>query len=419
MEAQTTYRGKYHFLLKVMLFTFLLFGTRSFSQYELYRPSVVFSDNWEVDHWKEDTKIINTYDSHNFLTIMLSQKFIGTTYTDEFRYLYTNNVNGLPTESIWQKRESNNWVNYLRILSTYDGGGRITQSTSQSWTNNAWVNAGRTTNTYNGAGKLLTSVIDQWFDFGTGADWQTFIKFTETYDGNGYLSTSLTQTRDFTNPIQVVLVNSSLITYANNANGTVNTAVTQTWVSNAWQNSKKEIFTYSGTKILTETTQTWTNGNWVNTDLTTSTYVGNNLVKSLDQVWVVASSSWKNDSQTLITNNGSGFPTEIINQDWNDLQSVWVNVSRVRLVYGPLGLNDFVSTNFAVYPVPAYDVINIKANEQLQGSDFTIFDETGRVFKNGTLHSEETSLNINHLASGVYFFQVGQNKLQTVKIIKR
>ena len=52
-----------------------------------------------------------------------------------------------------------------------------------------WINFTRSTFTYNGSDEVLTDVLESW----TAGSWQLSSKETNTYDGSGYLTNTLSQ----------------------------------------------------------------------------------------------------------------------------------------------------------------------------------------------------------------------------------
>jgi hypothetical protein len=84
-----------------------------------------------------------------------------------------------------------------------------------------------------------------------------------------------------------------------------------------------------------------------------------------------------------------------------------------------LGLDDFILTKeMIVFPNPASDIISVKINPLLLGQNYKITDQLGRLILTDKLQSEITSVNINELPFGIYFFTIGENKMQSFKVIK-
>jgi hypothetical protein len=84
-----------------------------------------------------------------------------------------------------------------------------------------------------------------------------------------------------------------------------------------------------------------------------------------------------------------------------------------------LVLDDFILTKeMIVYPNPASDIISVKINPRLLGQNYKITDQVGRIVLNDKLQSEITSISINELPIGIYFFTIGEQIKQTFKVIK-
>lgn len=82
-----------------------------------------------------------------------------------------------------------------------------------------------------------------------------------------------------------------------------------------------------------------------------------------------------------------------------------------------LGTEDFFKSNFAVFPNPAADVLNISNVNSLEITNATITDLNGRIIKE--VNSSLQSINVSDLISGVYFLKVttteGSGVLKFVK----
>ena len=73
---------------------------------------------------------------------------------------------------------------------------------------------------------------------------------------------------------------------------------------------------------------------------------------------------------------------------------------------------------FSVYPNPTDQLLTIKANSTLVGSEYSITDRSGRQVLSGSLVNESTPVNMSQLTSGIYLFQIRGQKGQLVKVIK-
>lgn len=72
----------------------------------------------------------------------------------------------------------------------------------------------------------------------------------------------------------------------------------------------------------------------------------------------------------------------------------------------------------SVYPNPARAFITIDVDYSLLGSSYHIFDQGGREVMRGTVNTESTTVDINHIVNGIYYIQVGTETRTSIKIVK-
>jgi len=121
-----------------------------------------------------------------------------------------------------------------------------------------------------------------------------------------------------------------------------------------------------------------------------------------------------NVSNVTISNNNQPFRCIVTSGSCSDTSNV-----AVLTVNNNVGLNETSQDKlFSVFPNPAQSVINVKADSKLIGSVYSIYDNTGRVVLTGKLNSQNTTIELGNLSSGIYMFSVGENMKQTFKVIK-
>ena len=76
------------------------------------------------------------------------------------------------------------------------------------------------------------------------------------------------------------------------------------------------------------------------------------------------------------------------------------------------------SYDILVYPNPITTEINIVSNKSITGSDYSIFDYTGRIVRTGKIESETQGISLGNLEKGVYILQIGKSRKLTYKIVK-
>jgi plastocyanin len=91
----------------------------------------------------------------------------------------------------------------------------------------------------------------------------------------------------------------------------------------------------------------------------------------------------------------------------------------IIIVQGVTGIaENQLQPGFSVYPNPTDQLLTIKANSTLIGSEYFITDRTGRQVFSGNLVNESTLVDLGQLTSGIYFFQIKGQKGRLVKVIK-
>jgi CubicO group peptidase (beta-lactamase class C family) len=91
------------------------------------------------------------------------------------------------------------------------------------------------------------------------------------------------------------------------------------------------------------------------------------------------------------------------------------------VVCSPLSSVNNISQNqslFTVYPNPAKSQITIKVDALLLGSNYIIYDFTGKSVLSGKIISEDSHIELGNLSGGIYLLSVGENMNQTFKVIK-
>jgi hypothetical protein len=86
---------------------------------------------------------------------------------------------------------------------------------------------------------------------------------------------------------------------------------------------------------------------------------------------------------------------------------------------GTVGITDVNSTNeWTIFPNPAQNTINVRADIQLLGSAYAVYDYTGKLMFKGEITSELTVIEMGDLSGGIYLFRLGDHLKQTFKVIK-
>jgi hypothetical protein len=85
----------------------------------------------------------------------------------------------------------------------------------------------------------------------------------------------------------------------------------------------------------------------------------------------------------------------------------------------PLGIEDVIATaSITIYPNPAENLVTIQSSKNLTNATYLVYNQIGKQVMSGKLVGKNTAVNIEQLASGVYFFQIGENGETHLKVVK-
>jgi hypothetical protein len=74
--------------------------------------------------------------------------------------------------------------------------------------------------------------------------------------------------------------------------------------------------------------------------------------------------------------------------------------------------------HFILSPVPAREFVTIQSLTDLLPADYILINLSGQIVKTGILNSENSTVNISGLNSGIYFMRIGEERRHSYKIIK-
>lgn len=84
-----------------------------------------------------------------------------------------------------------------------------------------------------------------------------------------------------------------------------------------------------------------------------------------------------------------------------------------------VGIEENKASTIGVYPNPTNNILNIKVNSSLVGSDYTLSDNLGRILLFGKINSENSNIDITNLSNGFYNLIIGSDLKQVMKVIKK
>lgn len=94
------------------------------------------------------------------------------------------------------------------------------------------------------------------------------------------------------------------------------------------------------------------------------------------------------------------------------------NLFQATLTCG-VGIHEEAQTALcSVYPNPAAGLYYLQTDAALRGAAYTIYDYTGKTILSGTVTKEQTAINLEDQAAGIYLLSIGQNKQKSIKLVK-
>lgn len=125
------------------------------------------------------------------------------------------------------------------------------------------------------------------------------------------------------------------------------------------------------------------------------------------------------NSGSLITTQTSVSIGEIVitpaqNQSGSGLIAILTQVNQQQLEVSQFE----ISENIVVYPNPTIATIYFKTSKNLLNQNVAIYNNTGQLVLESKI-TNDNSLDLNQLSSGIYLIQFSNKKFNSFKIIKR
>jgi uncharacterized delta-60 repeat protein len=179
------------------------------------------------------------------------------------------------------------------------------------------------------------------------------------------------------------LENFNLITPANNSTNQAYTSLVLDWSNNLGaSNYEVQLDT---TQNFSTTPQSYSTSN--------STYTVT-LLPSKTYYWRVRAASGAN---------------------WGEWSEVWNFTTQANQASS---VSEWSIAQINVYPNPATNIITIAASKAAINKPFYLTDNAGRNIHSGIINGDLVTMNIGHLAAGVYFIHIGDKAEQTFRVVK-
>ena len=85
---------------------------------------------------------------------------------------------------------------------------------------------------------------------------------------------------------------------------------------------------------------------------------------------------------------------------------------------GTTNIEEYEHIQISIFPNPVQNIINVKADTKIVGSNYIVYDNTGKAIQAGKIDSENTTIELGNLSDGIYMLSVGYNIRQSFTVIK-
>ena len=323
------------------------------------------------------------------------------------RNQYSYNEEGLPEVLTALAEQNGVWDIISRDSILYDDEGRVILTTFYGWDGSMLLAFARMLRSYGPNSEVNI------FQFWDGSEWINQSRSETLLDANGQI---IGETSSNWNGIDWEVAGRGIYHY--NVEGLNDTITSQILVGGVWENTRRTIFTYDDQeRIISQLHQDFVSGQWVNNYRITYSYE-NGILTLVDEEWVL--NQWEVVGRTVFMIVDDRIINHVTSS-WDGLE--WLKGDSTHYYYSDLGVAvnpisqlDIVS----IYPNPVRDVLMLEFNANVgANSSIDIITCTGERVYRGNISSDTKQVNVNHLASGLYFAVINDgHHMSVVKFMK-
>ena len=325
------------------------------------------------------------------------------TFGDKYRVTYEYDENEYYHNfEHYEKFWDGIWQEYEIISYEYDFNGNVIEMLVTDFDGEEWYDMARASFTYDG--DQVNEVIIQYFEDG---EWVNEEKSVYTYNGDNW-------TILYWDWNGTTWSSSELYTYNKSAESIE--LLIQYMQGGAWQNDEQQFFTLDFDEHVTSIlVQDWQNNVWVNDSRITYDFNNGVFDAKIEESWTgsdweaTTKYSYTYDNGNAINGSCKVFDGEAFVPGDGDIEMAYDYSANSLSFYGNevnmtyidiTGVNENAQVvNFTVYPTPAENDIQIQAEGFQKAEIFTL---TGQIL----MESEQSSVNVSSLASGIYMLKV-------------
>ncbi len=359
----------------------------------------------------------------------------------KIEYIYDENNN--KTTSIRYALDTllNQWVNSHKYEYTYNDTGKEVKELIYEWDLdiNEWLLNWKNERTYNSQGYELSSIGFGWVE--SANEWENCCKQESHYDEEGNLvwEYNFNWDQDLSG-----WVNRSRREYTYSENQELLIYIYYSWVSDLWLEAYKTEYTYAENGQLFEKIQFgWSSEEqWLNDSKITNLFdeVGN-TIQMMEYQWNEGDSVWMNDYEIDIYYDlaylmtevlwpfeddemiyGINMPVEMNGYFWSSDNNDWAKEFQGSYYYSDYEydlLDEKETIKAQLYPNPVDKQFSIHFSDIYQQIEMQLYDIQGQIVLQKHIQNGE-NINIENLKAGVYVYLLNiEGKTQRGKLIKK
>ncbi len=235
---------------------------------------------------------------------------------------------------IFEKWTGGTWKNYLKLTNTYDINKYLTNYSSYNWdtVSSSWTNLTKTDYINNSDGTVGQSLSQTWQK--SLSSWMNDTRITNTFNGQSLKTTSIGEKWQKDSSKWNI---DSRTTYTYSVSNKVKTIVSELWNKSqgVWSNSVRATYTYTSIdSIQTLIYEMWSTNKWVKYSRTNYTYDINNFIANYTyQNWDSTLNTWVNIFQYTYSHNLDGTPSNLVMSNWDKSINSFKNGYRYSYIY--------------------------------------------------------------------------------------
>jgi hypothetical protein len=359
--------------------------------------------DYESNDWIGFAKAEYTYNSNNNMTLYVHYLWnqITSQWTGYWKEEYTNDAaeNWIQTVTYYWNDTTSEWVHLWKDHYTYDENNNVIQMITEEWnsTTGQWIVTWKEDYVYNTNNDMSQTDFSYWYD-----DYNLWFNYATSeynYDNNSNLAQFTYYDLDDTGTQWVASWNEEY-TYDNNNNLTLYNAYQWDETASEWILNSNEESTYDDNQNRTQ---------YINFNYTDTT--GYKFESYYDNSYST------NDLIIPFLEDDKDFRHMLLIKllyYWDEEASEWIYDTKITCYYSEqnvMNLANYQEEIIKIYPNPANDFIKFEINSPLKSATFKLYDIMGKewISKEVTGNNE---LNIKHLSSGMYFYDLYVNGIK-------